>query len=273
MLLTSVLLSFLQAPTIPPSPVARIVVTPAARTVGIGDSLKLRVQALDASGNAVPGARILYAARGSAANVDTTGLIVGGSMGKMFVTITAIVPGTKPMIEQFDVRVVPGPASRIDVSPRLTKMVVGQRLHLEASAYAKSNDRRSDAVAWKSSAPGVLRIDRDGLLEAASPGKATITASNGPASVPMNIDVVANMIGSVEITPDKPSVRQGDVVRFKAIVRDRGGRELSGLVPSWTFSPGKGVIEPDGAFVAYDPGEYFVSASFGPASSSAVVKV
>ncbi len=273
MILASVLFTLFQLPTIPPSPVSRIVVTPAVRTVAMGDSLKLHVQALDAAGKPVPNVRILYAARGSAAHVDTSGLVVGGSMGKMFVTITAIVPGSKPMIEQFDMHVVPGPASRIDVSPRVAKLVVGQRLHLEGAAYAKSNDRRGEAVLWKSSAPAVLRVDRDGLLEALSPGKATITATAGPASTPMTIDVLANTIGSVEITPDKPSVRQGDVVRFKAVPKDRTGKVIDGLTPSWTFSPGKGVMESDGAFVGYEPGQYFVRASFGTQSADAVLNL
>ncbi|MEP6691729.1 MAG: Ig-like domain-containing protein, partial [Gemmatimonadaceae bacterium] len=262
-----------QMPTIPASPVVRISVTPAARSVAMGDSVKLTVQALDAGGQRVPNVKLLYNAVGSAGTVDTSGMVVGGSMGKMSVTITAIVPGYKPKIERFPMSVVPGPAARVVVSPRPTKLVAGQRLHVEASAFAKSNDERSDPIAWSSSAPAVVSVDRDGLLLAVAPGKATITANAGAARAAMPIEVIANTIATVEITPDHPRARTGDVVRFKAIAKDRAGRAVDGLIPSWTFAPGKGVIEADGAFVAYDPGEYFVTASFGPASNAAVFKV
>src|SRR5881394_838869 len=48
----------------PSQTVARLRITPAVRTIAVGDSLRLVVQALDAQGNVVPGAIIHYNARG-----------------------------------------------------------------------------------------------------------------------------------------------------------------------------------------------------------------
>ncbi|MEX0979489.1 MAG: hypothetical protein WDZ89_00245, partial [Gemmatimonadota bacterium] len=78
---------------------------------------------------------------------------------------------------------------------------------------------------------------------------------------------------SVEITPGRTEARQGDVIRFEAVARDAGGNVIEGVRPSWTFSPGQGMIGDDGAFVGYEPGEYLVTANFGNRSSDAVVRL
>ena len=48
---------------------------------------------------------------------------------------------------------------------------------------------------------------------------------------------------------------------------------FAGLAPTWTFAPGQGMIDADGAFVAYEPGEYTVTANFGARNADAVVRV
>src|SRR5687768_11302572 len=92
-----------------PSPVARIVVTPATRTIQAGDSLRLTAQALDASGAPVPNVRISFqpTAGTGEGNIDSAGMVVASSVGKMPVNVVAIVPGTRPKIEQMELRFVP----------------------------------------------------------------------------------------------------------------------------------------------------------------------
>ena len=70
-----------------------------------------------------------------------------------------------------------------------------------------------------------------------------------------------------------PRRGSGDVLRFKAVARDAAGKEIAGLTPTWTMAPGSGLIETDGAFVANEPGQYTISASFGSASGDATVRV
>src|SRR5688572_17190275 len=81
-------------PTLAPSPVARIVVTPAHPVVEAGDTIQLKAEAFDASG-----ARVTYPLRfgpasdPSRAAIDTTGRIVGANVGKAVVSVMAVVPG------------------------------------------------------------------------------------------------------------------------------------------------------------------------------------
>ena len=260
-------------PSAPPSPVARIVVTPSQRTVTQGDTLRLAAQALDAQSRPVTAAQIRFASASDAGVVDSAGLLIGSTPGKIAATAIALVPGARPAYERIEIEVVPGPAARIEVTPAISRLVAGQRVLLEASTWSAQNDPRKDRVSWSSSAPTIAAVDADGVLRARAAGRATITARAGNATATIPVQVVAATVASLEVAPAKTSVRQGDVVRFSAVAKDAGGRQIAGLVPTWTFSPGQGLLEHDGAFVAYEPGTYLVKATIGNRSADAIVTV
>src|SRR5205085_2881972 len=112
-----------------------------------------------------------------------------------------------------------------------------------------------------------------GILNALAPGRARITATASGASRELPVEVLAADVSAVDITPSTTQARTGDVIRFRATVKDRSGKEISGLEPTWLFSPGRGEIDDEGAFVAYEPGTYQVTASYGSRSADAVVTV
>ena len=257
------------------SPVARVVVTPSQPTVTVGDTLRLQAQAVDGAGRPVPNVRILFQPAGAffEAEVDPEGLVFGGSAGTLPVTVAAVVPGARPVTQQVEVRIMPGPAARVEIAPRVARLVAGQRVHLDATSYSAAGDVRSDRIGWRSSAPAIVRISEEGLATAVAPGRATLTATAGSASATLPVEVVAATIGSIEITPSRPTGRTGDVISFRARVRDRNGAEIRGLTPTWTFAPGHGVIGPDGKFVGYEAGDYLVTASFGSRTADAVVRL
>ena len=259
-----------QAPAI-----ARIVVSPAQRTMTAGDTLRLSAQALDADGRAVPNATIRFVPAGGffEATVDTTGLITSGAVGTVPVAVVALVPGQRPVVERLDIEMLPGPAARIAVDPRPGRLLAGQRVRLTARAFSAAGDERSDRIGWRSSVPGVVRVDETGTLTALAAGRATVTATAGSASEAMPVEVVSANVGTVEITPATTTARTGDVVVFRATVRDASRRAIDGLTPAWSIAPGEGYIGTNGAFVGYEPGQYTVTANFGSHSASAVVTV
>jgi hypothetical protein len=61
------------------------------------------------------------------------------------------------------------------------------------------------------------------------------------------------------------------VIRFSAQPLDASGREVAGLTPTWSFAPGQGEIDQDGAFVGYEAGDYTLTASYGRASAEAAI--
>ncbi len=254
--------------------VARLVVSPARPEVAAGDSLKLTAQALDANGNAVPDATITFHEKGlQGASVDADGMFRAGARGTMQVVASAIVPGAKPVIQEVTVRMLAGPAAIVAIRPHPARLVPGQRVQLGAQVLSAGGDERDDPVVWSSSAPAVARVTREGILEARGPGRATVTAASGAVRGTTTVAVTTAVPASVAIEPAAPKVRQGDVIRFSATAKDAAGAAIPGVMPTWSFSPGEGMIDPDGAFVPYRPGVYTVTAVLGNRSAVAAVTV
>jgi hypothetical protein len=255
-----------------PTAVARLRVTPAVRTIAVDDSLRLNVQALDAGGNVIPGAIVRFTAQGGRFQgaVDSLGWVRAGSPGTIPIAITAMVPGGRPLVERVEVRITPGPAARIAVTPAVSKLLAGQRLRLQATVLTRSGDARDDQVTWTSSSPNVVRV-ADGVLTAVAPGTATITARAGAVTSTTTVQVIPSAGVTVTITPDRARARQGDVVRFAITAKDARGQTISGLTPAWSFSPGNGAIDDDGAFVGNTPGTYVVTAALGSETVDATV--
>ena len=250
----------------------RLVVTPTTRTIVAGDTMRFNARLLDEAGNPVPEARVVFRNSGGRFEgaVDSTGLLSAGSVGTMPIRASAMGRGAKPVVEGFVVAMVPGPAARVAGAPRPTRLAAGQRVHLAAGVYSKADDRRNDRVQWSSDRPAVVRVSSDGLLQAVAPGRASVSATAGAATERWTVEVVA-AVASVEVRPATTQARTGDVVNLHAVARDAAGREITGLAPSWTFTPGHGLVDDDGAFVAYRPGTYQVTASFGNRTSDAIV--
>jgi hypothetical protein len=238
------------------------------------DTLRLAASVVDENGKPIPGIRVRFFAGGSfEARVDSTGLVTSGAVGTFPVTVSAIVPGARPLTKRVDVVMVPGPAARVVVTPQPTRLLAGQRLQLSAIARSADGDSATDRVTWKSSAPGVVRVSESGLLTAVAAGRARVTAVAGSAERAMELAVISGAGASVTVTPSSTSARQGDVLRFAVQVKDAAGKTIEGLTPNWTFAPGRGEIGADGAFVGSEPGTYLVSANFGRVSGDASVSL
>ena len=251
----------------PPSPIAKLVVTPAKPVMIARDTLQLSAQALDANGRPVDNVRFRYIGSGGArfeGRVDTTGLVRSGSTGTIPVTVVALVPGTRPVTEVVEVKMVPGPAAKVTIDaapPRLVRRPAGRAQRdrvLRRRRPARGQARRGRAPRLTSRASR-----RTAGSPPSPPESATITAGAGQASATLAVTVVANTIASLEITPAATAARTGDVMRFTVTAKDAQGRKIDGLTPTWTFSPGQGMIDQDGAFVGYEARPYTVMAAIG----------
>jgi hypothetical protein len=253
----------------------RIVVTPAQPTVVAGDTLRLRAQVVDASGQPMANVRVRFQQAGGnfEGTVDSTGLVMSGAAGTLPVAASAIIPGARPIVQRIEVRMVPGPAARIALSPQPQRMAAGQRMRLDAKVYTASGDTRDDRVEWRSSAPNVVSVGDAGVIAAGTAGRATVTASVGNTRATVDVTVLPSRVSRVTLTASTPQARTGDVIRFRADARDAQGRAIEGLTPTWLFAPGKGEIDAQGVFVAYEPGTYTVKADFGTASGDLNVVV
>ena len=244
---------------------ARIVVSPMPAQVVAGETLQLRAQAVDKDGKPVSDARIRFQQTDFPfqGTVDSTGLVRAGSVSTIPVVVSAIQPGVKPIIAKLDVSVIAGPAASITIAPATARLVPRQTMLASAQVFSKSGDLRRDVVAWTSAAPAVAKVDPSGTITAVGAGRTTITATVGSVVHTMIIDVVGTPVKSIALTPSRPSARTGDVIHLKAVAKDAAGREIAGITPTWSFSPGQGQLDADGTFVGYEPGTYTVTALVG----------
>jgi hypothetical protein len=273
-MLIPLLLTLLQDPS------PRLVVHPARPIVVAGDSVRLTGQVLGADGKPVEGSRVRFTVAGFSfeGGIDTAGMVRTGAVGKIPVSAIGIVPGRSPIFERFEVEVVPGPAARVTLEPALdrAKLVAGQTLDLAAHVFSAAGDRRADRIAWSSARPAVADVSADGRVTAKAAGRTTITAragDGGPARATLEVEVVPASLGAVRLAPASAHARQGDVVRFTLTAAGSDGKPIAGLVPSWSFSPGRGMVDAEGSFVGYAPGEYTVTASLGARTASARVSI
>ena len=250
----------------------KLVVTPATRTLAAGDTMRLHAEARDADGRPV-NARIRFQQAGGRFEgvVDTSGLVSAGATGGLTVIVSATAPGARPVIERVELRIVPGPAARAEIDAPRGTLVVGQRVRLAARSFSALGDARDDRLRFTSSAPKVAEVGTDGFLVAKAAGSTTVTATAGNATATRAITVSAGPIASVELTPNTSEARTGDVIRFKAVPKGPAGAAIAGVMPTWSVSPGNGLIDADGAFVGYDAGEYSVIANFGTRTAEAKV--
>ena len=108
-----------QQPTqnIPDSPIARIVITPAPHEVTAGDTVNFTAEARDAGGRKIDNAIIRFVATGGQGEgvIDSAGTLIASSVGKMPINVVALVPGTRPKVQTVEIRMVPGPAARVEI--------------------------------------------------------------------------------------------------------------------------------------------------------------
>lgn len=281
-MLSFVLLALLQqpvapaAPAPPPqkaSPIARVVLQPSEAAVVVGDSLRIKATAFDSANRELTDVTVTWIGSGGQfeGTVDSTGLVRGGATGT--VNITALVQSKKggramPAIAR--VTVLPQPASRLAISPAVSRMYVGQSLSLDAVPYAPNDDRRYDEVSWSSDKPGVVSVTEQGRLSARAIGSAVVSAKAGRASWKQSYTVVANPVTQVILEPAHSEVRVGDVVRFTFTAK-AAGRVVADVPAEFAMSPGGGLIGADGRFVAEGPGSFRIIASFGGRVAEATV--
>ncbi len=254
--------------------IARLVITPASRIITAGDTMRLRAEARDPQGNVLTGVTFRYRLGGSArfeGRVDSLGLLTASSTAILPVTVTATMPGAAPAFEVIEITAVPGPAARIDLSPSAPKLVVGQRVRATARAFSANDDVRGDRMTWTSENPSVASVSATGLITARRTGRTAIVATTGSVSQRLPVSVATAALSSLTLTPGHVEARTGDVLRFAMTAKDAAGTAITGLTPTWSFSPGQGQIDGDGAFVGYEPGDYTITASFGARSVESTI--
>ena len=249
----------------PTSTVTNVEVTASAKEAEVGQQVKLTVVATDASGKVVNEQPSTYfAGPFDIAAVDDNGNVKLFGAGE--VTVGAIVGG-KPGVTTFMVK---APSVKtVEIVPLKTPLVVGGNVQLDAVTRIFNGDPRTGVpINWTSDNTQVATVDAAGVVTGIGPGKATITATSGPASTTTTISVVDNNLRRLTVTTGAKAARTGDVVHCTV-----KGDPNNDFTARWSISGAGATIDPDGGFVAEQPGTYIVTATSGNISASASIVV
>ncbi|MGH7644134.1 MAG: Ig-like domain-containing protein [Gemmatimonadales bacterium] len=251
--------------------VATVEVSPARAEVVAGGNTRFRVVARDSAGRPVTTAPTVWLATPfDIAAADSTGLVTTFRPGR--VSVFAIVGG-KPGIAVLDIR--ERAPTRLAVSSYGGETtVVGGALQLAPSAYTEIGDPvPAGAVRWRSLAPQVATVSAAGLVTGRAPGVTTIVAEVGALSAGLAVQVRANPVRAIRITPVPGPVRTGDVVVLRARLTDAAGKPVTGVPVRWSVSGPGAAVYADGRFVASEPSAYPVTASVGDRSAFTTIQV
>jgi hypothetical protein len=266
--------------------VARLLAEPAQITVEAGQSVPLKVTALDAAGKPVNAVVRTVAPRGTVGIDRTTGAVTGITAGSYRITATVVLPpgaNRAPVTIEIPITVTWPALSKLEIVPAPDRLFVGTTLsHSVRATHVDGTDRPSPEPQWSSSNTQVASVDSYGNVTAHQAGTVTISARLDGASATLQQTIVPFPARSLSIETSADVVRTGDVVTLATRAADAAGRAVGGVPVAWSYTfepddtiraPGASGIVRDERFVGEVPGLYTIIATAGPVSARKVIDV
>jgi len=269
---------------------ARLVPSAATLTVEAGKKVPFRVTAVDSAGKPLNVFLRVSGPRGAVEVSDSsiTGLKAGSY--QVVATLFSAPRGatnnsqvTTPLTLSIPVKVTWPALSRVEITPDAGRLFAGVTLaHSARAIHADGSARPQPTVRWTSSNPAVATVDRFGNVTAIKPGAVTISATVDGTKGDLAYNIPASPVASLDVQVSAADARTGDVVRVKAVAKDRNGGEIEDAPITWTFTyapddsiKGQGAAGDmrDGMFVAEFAGVYNVMAVSGQATARKAVDV
>ena len=254
-----------------PVPLHRLDVGKAPALVHPGDTFLLEATPLSAAGQVLADRPVTWSSD------DTTVLTVSseGRVEAKAVGSATVWARCEEEAVAVEVAVTLRPVAQIAVAGAEKRITVGDVLDLVATPKAADGtvlaDRRVD---WRSSAPDVVRIKRDGKLQAMGAGQATIEIQSEETVVSLVIEVRPVPVHSVKVVSPPASLVKGESWNGSAVALDADGGRLEGREVRWTSTnPKVAAVDSDGSLQAVGAGRSTITASCGAAADSFVLQV
>lgn len=210
--------------------VASVVVTPSTTTVMAGATATLAASALDASGNSLPSATVVWTSADAGLATVSGGVVTGKAIGT--VTITASSGGKSGTATI----TVTDPVASVTLAPVSKTITAGDTTTISATlrdaAGAVVTGRQ---VAWASSDTTIAKVSAAGLVTGEGAGTATITATSEGKSATAGITVTVP-VASVLVAPASLTITYFDTTTITATPRSSNGTALPGRVVTWSSS-------------------------------------
>jgi len=250
--------------------VARVVVTPNAATVPVGESAALQAEAQTNDGRAVAGRSVAWStATPQLISVTNDGQVTGVAVGSA--TVTATIDGKSG-------------SATVTVTPALVNTV---SVELPATldpgdtvqATATLRDRAGNAltgrtVTWTTSNTAIAQITQAGWVTALTAGTVTITAQSEGKTGSASLQVLV-AVAAMTITPSSVrDIRIGQTVQLTAVPRDGSGNPIARTVAWFTSDSAVATVSATGLVttVGQIGGTAFIIASAGGKAASVRVR-
>jgi Bacterial surface proteins containing Ig-like domains len=251
--------------------VASVSVDPPASTVTLGAEVPLHAAVMDADGQLVPDALVVWTVRDPGiATVSSSGIVTGRAIGSTQVAASA---GGRSALAAITVR--PVPVASVVVQPGSVSLAPGSTTTLAAVVTTANGAAAPErTVTWTTSDALVAVVSSTGVVTAVGPGSATIGAESEGKTGTATVTVSPAAPASVTVEPSDVTVQVGRSATLTATVKDASGNVLVGRAVDWsTSNPSVATVSPAGSVAAVAVGSATISATINGKSGTATVTV
>jgi uncharacterized protein YjdB len=245
--------------------VRSIVITPSSLSLRVGQSARLQATTYDSKGNQLTGRTVSWSSNNTrVATVDNSGQVTAGLPGSATITAAS---GSANATAKVTVTLIP--VARVQVNPGSDTLLVGQTAQLTATTTdSDGNTLTGRSITWSSNKTQVASVSSSGLVTAAAPGSATITATSEGQSGSSSITVQDttspppppdNGSQGIVISPAETTMTVGQKTKLSA--KASGGKKSKKLKISWSSNnPLVARVGDDGTVTALLPGTATITA-------------
>ncbi|MBD3257887.1 hypothetical protein GF377_05595, partial [candidate division GN15 bacterium] len=198
--------------TVEAGDLARIEVTPDSTSVSADSTVQFTVVGYDAADNETAAGTITWSVVGGIGTIDATGLFIATTTGTGQIAAESSIGGLTDTTTELTVT--PGTLVRMEVSPDVADVRVGDSIQFVATGYdAEDNITPVGFIAWDLLGR-VGTLDLDGLFVAEAPGSGQVTAASSLAAVEDTsglIDVEELLVTAIPLGTQTAVSNQADV--------------------------------------------------------------
>ena len=150
-------------------------------------------------------------------------------------TPTSLVPPTRASGKQ-GTEAIPSVGS-VAVSPRSVNLAAGETIQLSVIVQDTGGDTVAGrTVKWTSERPAIAAVSESGMVTAASPGEAVISATCEGQTGGCQITVTPVHVSAVLVSPPSGTIQAGATLQLTATIKDSQGKAITGREISWSSS-------------------------------------
>lgn len=245
--------------TVSPGPLERVEVKPSEIVASVRTAANIDVVAYDAFGNEKRDIRFSFSVDRQAGEVDESGRFTAGtkagSFPEGFVATATEAGATRSGTAR--VRILPGAVSTAVLLPESAIVVAGRSVLFGVRAYDPYGNLIDGGKPSFTSTATAGSVDSGGNFTAGTKAGSypagvavQVAVGNATAAASATVNIVADTVAHVDVTPAQGSVGVEGTLQFSAVGADKYGNVITGLRVAWSGGPLGGAIDQSGLFTA-----------------------